>query len=37
MSEDNNNNDFFDVSFKDIFVIANKHTKKIIKIYKRDN
>ena len=32
MSEDNNNNDFFDVSFKDIFVSANKHIKKIFSL-----
>lgn len=31
MTEDiNNNNDFFDISFKDIFVSANKNIKKII-------
>tara|TARA_B100000900_G_scaffold401425_1_gene406101 strand:- start:3292 stop:4182 length:891 start_codon:yes stop_codon:yes gene_type:complete len=32
MSEDNNNNDFFDISFKDIFVSANKHIKKIFSL-----
>ena len=33
MTEDiNNNNDFFDISFKDIFVSANKNIKKIISL-----
>lgn len=32
MSDDSNTNDFFDVSFKDIFVSANKHIKKIISL-----
>ena len=36
MNDSINNNDFFEISFKEIFVSANKQIKKILPIVKNE-